>query len=112
MADKGFNGSTISLGGNQVPLRDINYDEAAAEVQVTGAADARHGYQAGIPDPTATFSIVGGSTISVGDEGDVAIAWNDGTSDSLGTGVVISRGTAGSLDGEILTNVTVRPLPT
>ena len=111
MADKGFNGSTISFGGDQVPLRDINYDEAAAEVQVTGAADARHGYEAGIPDPTATFSIVGGSSVSVGDTGDVIIAWNDGTSDSLGTSIITGRSTTGSLDGEILSNVTVRPQP-
>ena len=76
---------------------------------MSGSSDAEHSYEAGISDPTVTFTIVGGTTIAIGDEGAVAIAWNDGTTDSLTNSVCVNRGTTGSMDGELLTNVTLRP---
>ncbi len=110
MANLGFNASTISFnGGDQIPLRDINYTDAAAEVQVTGSADSEHSYEAGISDPTVTYTIVGGSGLAIGAEAAVAIAWFDGTTDALTNGVCTNRATSGSIDSELLTAVTVRP---
>jgi len=109
MADDGFNGSTITFAtGAETPLLDINYTEAAAEVDVTGAGDSSHTYEAGIPDVTATFTIVGGNALSVGDEGAVAVAWNDGSAESLTNGVITNIVTSGSLDDKITSAVTVK----
>ena len=110
MASDAFNGSTISIAaGDQVPLLDINYTEAGAEIDVTGCADATHTYEAGIEDVTATYTIVGGNALSVGDEGAIAVAWFDGSSESMTNGVVTNIVTSGSLDDKITTAVTVRP---
>ncbi len=110
MANDGFNGSTISFnGGDQVPLRDINFTDAAAEVQVSGSSDAKHTYEAGLPDETVTYTIVGGSSLSTGAEAAVAIVWFDGSTDDLTNGVCTNRATSGSIDSELLTAVTVRP---
>ena len=110
MADDGFNGSPISIGAaDQTPLRDISFDQSCAEVDVTGAADSEKTYEAGIPDKTVTYTVVGTTTLAIGDEGAVAVSWNDGGSDSLTNGVVVGVSPSGSMDGEILTNITVRP---
>jgi len=113
MADDGFNGTTISFATvDQAPLRDISVSESGAEVDVTGSADTFKTYEAGIPDETVTFTHVGGSTIAIGDEGAVVVAWNDsGTDGSLTNGVLVGKKTSGSMDGEILTALTVRPVP-
>ena len=109
MASDAFNGSTMSFGGDQAPLLDINYTEAGAEIDVTGCADGTHTYEAGIEDVTATYTIVGGNALSVGDTGAVAVAWFDGTSEAITTGVITNLVTSGSLDDKITTAVTVRP---
>ena len=111
MADDGFNGSTISFGTpDQSPLRDIPVSESGAEVDVTGCADTFKTYKSGIPDETVTFTIVGGSALAIGTEGAVTVAWNDGGTDgTLTNGVIVGKETSGSMDGEILTAITVRP---
>ena len=111
MADDGFNGTTISFATpDQTPLRDISVSESGAEVDVSGGADAIKTYESGIPDETVTYTIVGGSTVGIGDEGAVVVAWNDGSSDaSLTNSVCVGKETSGSMDGEILTAITVRP---
>ena len=113
MADDGFNGTTISFATvNQAPLRDITSSDGAAEVDVTGCADTIKTYESGLPDETVTFTIVGGSTVGIGDEGAVVVAWNDsGTDGSLTNGVCVGKETSGALDGEILTAFTIRPVP-
>jgi len=113
MADDGFNATTISIASaDQTPLRDISVSESGAEVNVTGCADSIMTYECGIPDETVTFTHVGGSTLSIGDEGAVVVVWNDaGTDGSLGNGVVVGKETSGSMDGEILTAITLRPVP-
>jgi len=111
MADDGFNGTTISFATpDQTPLRDISVSESAAEVNVTGGADSIMTYESGIPDETVTYTIVGTSTVAIGAEGATVVAWNDGGSDgSLTNAVVVGKEVSGSMDGEILTAITVRP---
>lgn len=114
MADAGFNGTTIAIGiANQAPLLDVNYDDSAAEVDVTGCADTTHTYEAGISNPSATFTLVGSRPATgcdVGDEGAISIVWFDGVETSAMTnGVVTKVTTSGSLDGAITCAITVRP---
>jgi hypothetical protein len=111
MANKGFNGSTISIANSaQTPLRNINYNVTAAKVKVTGSGDNSHTYVSGLPDVTVDFEIVGGGGPAEGSSGNCVIAWFDGTNASLTSVFVESRKTSGALDGEILTTVTVVPL--
>ena len=113
MANKGFNGSTISVGNSaQTPLRRINFNNDCAKVKVSGGGDNGHTYIPGLPDKSVECEIVGAGGPAEGASGTITIAWNDNTSESLSNGVVVSRKTTGSLDGEILATVTVVPLGT
>ena len=110
MADAGFNGSTISIGGSaQTPLRSIDYDDPDNAVDLTGAGDAGHAYVNGLPDITTTFELVGRTTVAKGDTGSVSIAWYDGQSDTIASAVVTGVTSSGSLDSEILSTITLRP---
>lgn len=110
MANKGFNGSTISIAGSgQTPLRSIDYDDPDNAVDVSGCADASHGYVNGLPDPQITFEVVGITTVEKGDTGSVSIAWFDGQNDSITSAIVTGVNKTGSLDSELLSTVTVRP---
>lgn len=106
----GFNGSTISFASaDQTPLRDISYDETCAEVNVSGAADTEETYECGLKSRTFTCQIVGTSTITVGTKGTVAIAWEDGATDSIDNCACFGNTRSGSMDGEILTDLRFRP---
>jgi hypothetical protein len=108
MADDGFNGSKIKIGeADQVPLRDIEYSSEAAKVDISGAADTYKTYVAGIPDNTITFTVVGRTTVEIGDTETFTITWNDGTTDVLTDGIVVGVSATGSLDGEITSSITV-----
>ena len=106
-----FNTTTISIAGSdQAPLLDISVSGTAAELDITGAADNAHTYEAGIPDYSVTFTILGFTAKAVGDEGTIAIAgdtWT-GTSGEFTTGVITSVESSGSLDDVITTAVTVK----
>lgn len=110
MANDGFNGSTISFGAaDQTPLLSITHDTAAAEIDVTGAADTEGTYLAGIPHETITFDVVGVSGLAVGaTPAAVAIAWFDGTNESLTTGVCTNISVTGSIDDKITSSVTFK----
>ena len=109
MANDGFNGTTISFGGNQVPLVDVNYSDTAAEIDITGCAEATmHRYLAGIPDPTVTFTVVGHAGINAGDVAQTVIAWFDGTTDTLDDMICTGADVTGSLDDKISSSITLR----
>jgi len=111
MASDNFNKSTFSFGGSGVtPLRSINYDCTAAEIKVSGSADSRHTYLAGIDDETLTVEIVGSHTAQIGDKGNIAIAWNDGaTRGSINHCICVQNSITGSMDGEITSTLKFRP---
>jgi hypothetical protein len=109
MADVGFNGSTVTFNGAQIPLRDIDVSHDAAKVDITGAGDAVKTFLAGQKDSTITFTVVGTTDLVVGGTYAITVAWNDGESDAFTTGVVTGLTTSGSLDGEVTTSITVVP---
>lgn len=106
-----FNTTTIAIAAaNQAPLLDISVSSSGAEIDITGAADSAHTYEAGIPDTTVTFTILGCTTVSVGDTGAIAIAgdtWT-GTIGEFTTGVVTNVEMSGSIDDTITSAITVR----
>jgi len=110
MADAGFNGSTISIDGSgATPLRSIDYDDGDNAVDLSGCADSTHEYVNGLSDPVITCEVVGRTTVSKGDTGSVSVSWNDGQTDSITSAVVTGISASGSLDGEILSTITLRP---
>ncbi len=93
-----------------MPLVSLNYDESAAEIQVSGAGDLIHSYEAGLPDITVTYQVVGAADVDTGDTGAVSIVWFDGVvTDVISAGVVTAVARGGSLDDKIVTDITVRP---
>ena len=107
----GFNGSTLSFdGGSQTPLRDISYDETCPEVDVSGAASTEMIFEPGVKSRTFTCQIVGGTTIDVGDKGDVIITFEDAAAlATISNCACFGVTTSGSKDSEILTDLRFRP---
>jgi len=105
-----FNGSTVTIGeAAQTPLLSCTFTNAAAEIDITGCADTVHTYEAGLPNLSCTFEIVGGTTLAIGDVAAVSVAWTNGVADAMTTGVVTNVETRGSLDDKITTSITMRP---
>jgi hypothetical protein len=98
-------------------LRSISWRESAARADVTGSADTAKTYVTGVPDNEVTVSIVGGAgaTIDVGDIGALWVYWRDVGSSIDGTlsdrAQVSDVQTDGSMDGEIITQITFVPHP-
>ena len=111
MANSGFNGTTITIAGAaETPLLSCTYDDSAAEVDVTGAGDLIHSYEAGLPNPTITCEVVGANDAAVADEGALSIAWFDeGIVDTIASVVITAVSRTGSLDSPLTTSITVRP---
>ena len=98
------------LGSAQVPLISLTWDESAAEVDVTGSGELWHSFEAGLPNITVTLQLVGSIDIDTGDTGAVSLAWFDGgVTDVISDAVCTAVSRAGSLDGAITTDVTVKP---
>lgn len=109
MADS-TNGSTITFGGSpQGDLISLAFNESAEQIQVTNLASGTHVFESGILQQELTFSINGVSTLSIGDTGAVAVAWNDGANDSMTSGVVVGNERSGDLDGPISSAITIVP---
>ena len=109
MANDGFNGSVVtfpSTTATVTSLRGISFDESAPGVTITSSTASQGVGVAGSPMSTVTIDLVGGTTISAGDTGDLDITWFDsGTGGSLSAVVVIDRSISGSMDGEITSSV-------
>ena len=108
MANKGFNGSTVTWpSGSAIgQLRGISFSESAAEVLVSGSTHAQHAVVAGIKKLTATIDLVGSSTVQPADTGTLALTWNDGKTASIGAAVCVGADIKGVMDGEITTSLT------
>ena len=109
-----FNTTTISIAAaDQAPLLDISVSGTAAEIDITGAADSAHTYEAGIPDYTVTFTILGCTTIGIGDKGAIVIGpvasptWTS-TMGEFTTGIVTNVEMSGSIDDTITSAITVK----
>ena len=86
----------------------ITYSDNASAVDVTSLADSAHTYVAGMSDPEITCECVGACGADVGDTGALTIAWNDGTTDSVATAVLVSFESSGDLDGAITSSMTFK----
>lgn len=111
MANKGFNGSTVSFNSQSIGvLVGLTVDEKVAEVRVSSSGDSIHKYVAGIPDPEVTVETIGGPPPAIGATGALAISWFDGsTAPTITNGVVTARTTKGTMDGEISGTIKIRP---
>jgi len=109
MANKGFNGTTVTFPStaSTLGLRGVSYTESAAEVNVTGASDSVQKHVAGIPKKELSLDIVGGSTVTAGTTGSMTVNWNDGKTTTVGSVVVISKDIKGQMDGEITASLKV-----
>ncbi|MFA5234974.1 MAG: hypothetical protein WC390_11300 [Sulfurimonas sp.] len=105
MANKGFNGTTVTFGSAVANLRGASATESCAEVNVTGSADAVQSHVAGIPKKEVSLDLVGGSAITAGSSGSLSISWFDGTTTSLGNSIATSVDIKGQMDGEITSSV-------
>lgn len=110
MANNGFNGTTFSFdGGDQTPLVDARVNESGAKVRVSGSADSRHTYEAGLPDEEITFTVVGVNSTGVGDKGNIVVSWFDGSTDTINNCVCVGNNRGGSLDGELTSQLSFAP---
>lgn len=107
---KSANASTITFGGSpQGELQSLAFNESAEQIQVTTLASSVHVFEDGILSQELTFDVLGVSSLSIGDTGAVAVAWNDGTNDTMTSGVVVNNERSGDLDGAITSSITIVP---
>ena len=107
--NKGFNGSTFSLGSAVAAVLGISYKKNATKVQVSSPDDAKKLHVGGTPEETVTIEIKGGTSIDVGDTGTASIAFNDGTDVDLGNCEVFSVEISGDEDNPISSSVELGP---
>jgi hypothetical protein len=112
MADKGFNGTTVSVvGTSAVPLLDASNSSSGAKVQVSGSGDSQKEYVTGVPDNVVTLTVAGCLDIDVGDTGATTVTWNDGTTDTYTSSIVTDVNATGSEDSPITQDISVAPTP-
>lgn len=97
------------FGSAQTPLISISFDDSAAEVDVTGAGDAMHSYEAGLPNPSCTIEVVGATATAIAANGALDINWFDGGTTDITDVVCTAVSINGSLDGPITSSITCRP---
>lgn len=103
------NGSTLTFGATaQADVRSITFTEDSSPIDITTLGASEHLYESGLIDLELTAEAVGINAIDVGDTGSVAIAWNDGGSDSVTGMICISKEATGSIDTEITTSLTFK----
>lgn len=122
MADDAFNGAqayfpaSASSSDLLGPLRSIGYRASGPRANMTGAGDSQTSYVIGIEDPEVTVMVVGGITndLDIGDSGALYVIWGDAgtsTDGTLANATVSDVQTDGSMDGEIISQVTFVPDP-
>lgn len=109
MANKGFNGSTVSFSNSIAGLKSVSYQSQGAKVEVTGSDAAEKHFVAGIPDNSLTVTMVGGAALAVGQIATLSVAWFDNTATNFGNATVLSVGINGEEDGAITSTVTFAP---
>lgn len=111
MADNGFNGTTATFAAAALGdgVRSVRYSEGGADVDVSAGGDTNKTYEAGLTDIEVTIEFVGITTVSKGDKGAIAIAWNDGSSDAITNAICSSMNHGGNMDGELAGSATFKP---
>ena len=112
MADK-TNGTTLAFPDPTAvnKLRDIGFTKNGARVDTTDLADTLTQFEIGTSEVNINVTVVGTTTLDVGDEGTGTITWTDATEDAITNAVVSDFETSGSLNSEILTTITLTNTP-
>lgn len=116
MADKGFNGTTVSFAGTGItPLISLNVEHTVTEADVGGAGDSATIIEPGVPvDKTVTVEVAGSATIEKGDKGAIAVVWNDNATTNFGdiTAAMCVRVSDNGAEGDAITTTYVfKPSP-
>jgi hypothetical protein len=121
MANDGFNGSTIALGGTSFgSLRSIDVTVGGATVDISASGDVDEGktWVNGLDDVEIGVEFIGtpGGALAIGrgSWGALTIKWfDDSTTGSPMTNAICTQITQrGSMDGEITSNATFKKTPT
>ena len=107
-----FNGTSISICGSaQTKLLSCTDNDGGAKIDVTGAGDDNHMYEAGLDDKELTVEVLGGGGISRGDTGATTVTWNDDSSTTIDNSMVIAKSKTGSIDDRVVHSFTIVETP-
>ncbi len=121
MANDGFNGSTIALGGTSFgSLRsiDVTIGGATVDISASGDGDAGKTWVNGLDDVEIGVEFVGTqsgvSGLGRGSIGALTVKWNDDstTGSPMSNAICTQITQRGSMDGEITSNATFKKTPT
>jgi hypothetical protein len=87
-------------------LLSISYEEDGHVVDVTGAGDSEHTYEAGTPDVSVTIEVLGTVDTATGSKGALVIA---GLQGSIAAAILASNSQSGSLSGGITSTLVFKP---
>jgi hypothetical protein len=111
MPDKSSNGSTISFGGSELAgVESIQMQDGGQMIDISDLSTSRIEYLAGQADMTLTINFKGAAMggLARGDEGDVSIAFNDGTNVTAADCIVGETSQSASKDQPLTSSVTIR----
>ena len=105
MANKGFNGTTVTFSGLTLTsnLKSVKYGAKVKAVDVTASSDTEMKNVAGIKSKTLTITTIGGLTDVVGSVGNLVANFFDNTSMTITNALCESVETDGAMDGAITT---------
>lgn len=86
-------------------VRSIDFPQTGNEIDITDLADTHQIAEVGMPKMEITIEILGGTTLTVGDTGNIDIEWNDGTTTTLDNCEVRDISKTGSVGSEITTSI-------
>jgi hypothetical protein len=118
MADAVFDASVIGwtkVGQAETdlaPLISFRYEDAPAEVDLSGAASTTHQYAIGRSKENISIEYVGtpDSKVAIGFKGALDVDLGDGgTTGTLGNCIITKLAIAGRIDDKITTSLTIRP---
>jgi len=95
-------GSTVTALSR---VRSIDFAQTGNEIDITDLADTNQTAEVGMSKKEITIEILGGTTLTVGDTGNIDIEWNDNTTSTLDNCEVRDITTAGSVGSEITTSI-------
>lgn len=108
---KKFNGTTLLFDSQPLgTIQSLNASEGGEALEVGGAADDEHLYEAGIPDCEVNVTVKGTGAAARGDTGALAITWKSGGTEGSGTLFVCTKADKkGDHGGIITTDYTFKP---
>ena len=105
------NGTTISFSGAHSDVRSISFSENGNPIDVSVLGSANHIWELGLIDTDITVETVGQSAITVSTTSSAAVVtWSDGSSAQSANAICVGKEVSGSLDTEITTSLTFKPV--